>query len=154
MAFPFRPALRSTERSLSPPGCTTPPAAVVMAAPALSLSLRARQPSITRTPSSPAVKTHRPPLSSPPTAHSRPQRSAGRHAARLLDLDLTAPTRTANGRAPCIRPTPRDAAPLHVTTGAHEVQSVTRTEAPLRALHLLPLTRCLGLVRYTLLATC
>ncbi len=93
----------------------------------------------------------RSPLSSPP-AHSHPPRSTGRHTLHFLELDLTA-TRTAS-RALNSHLTPQGVLPLLVMTGAHEAQSVTWREAPLRAPHLFLLTSHLGLPRSTPPPTC
>lgn len=133
-----------------------------MAASALRLSPPSQQLIVLWTLSSPAIKTHcppllftplglLPPLFTPP-AHSHPPRSRGHHALQLLEPDPTA-IHTAS-RAPDSRLTPQDVIPPLVTTGAHEAQSVTWIDALLQALQQLPLTSHLGLPSFTPLPTC
>lgn len=133
-----------------------------MAASTLSHSPPVQQLTALWTLSSPAIKTHRPPpLFTPPAhppplftppAHSHPPRSKGTHALQFLDLDPTA-THTAS-RAPDSHLTPQGAIPPLVTTGAHEAQSVTWTDALLQALQHLLLTSHLGLPSFTPPPTC
>lgn len=142
--FPFRRALTSTKRSLSPPGCPAAPpksqTAAVMAAPAPCLTPRSQQRLAPQTPSSPTLKPHHSPLPSSPTAQSHPPRSRGSLTLHLLELELTA-------TVPNTRLTPRGVIPPPVTTGAHEAQAVTWIESLLRAPQLLLLSRHLGLPR-------
>lgn len=88
---PCRPALQLPERRLHPPvpEFQAHRGQAVMEAPAPGPSLQTRQRTIPLTPSSPALKTSRPPLSSPP-AHCHPPRSRGIHIPRFLGVDLTA----------------------------------------------------------------
>lgn len=116
-----------------------------MAASALNLSPRSQQLPIPLTPSAPGIETT--PLSSSP-AHSHPQRSARRQALHSLRLTATHTT----SEAPCHRLTAQDGVPPLITTGAHEAQSVTWTEAPLPAPQVW--TGHLGLPHFKPVPTC